>query len=207
VIALPTTLFDRQENHDIQAELRFDLTADEIFAVEAAWGPIRSEAVERLVRMGFPSEQMPQHWHWDWRWKVPKLALRGYRGIAVKIASEVQGLMLVATANYVTRLPPDLNGPLVYVDYIESAPWNVQPLSENPRYRGVGKRLIWAAVRVSQDEGFHGRLGLHSLPQSVEFYERTCGMVRLGPDPDYQGLDYFEMTGERALMILAGGAV
>jgi hypothetical protein len=119
----------------------------------------------------------------------------------------VQGLMLVATANFVAWLPSDRNKPIVYIDYVESAPWNIHPLTDNPRYRGVGKRLIWAAVRVSQDVGFQGKLGLHSLPQSVGFYEGTCGMVRLGPDPNYEGLDYFEMTPEQAQLILIGGVV
>jgi hypothetical protein len=40
----------------------------------------------------------------------------------------------------------------------------------------------------------------------VGFYQKICGMVRLGPDPDYQGLDYFEMTSEQAQLILGGAA-
>lgn len=204
---LPTTLFDRHAGHDVPALLRFDLAADEVLAVEAVWGPVRRAAVERLVGTGFPAEQMPQHWHWDWRSKVPKLSLLAYRGVGIEATGEVQGLILVATANYAARLPGDLGKPLVYVDYVESAPWNVEPLAESPRHGGVGKRLVWAAVRVSRDEGFHGRVGLHSLPQAEGFYEHKCGMVRMGPDPDYHGLEYFEMTRERAQAILAGGGL
>ena len=69
----------------------------------------------------------------------------------------------------------------------------------------LGKRLVWAAVRASFDEGFHGRVGLHSLPQSEAFYEEKCGMVRVGEDPDYNSLVYFELTRELAAAILAGG--
>ena len=60
-------------------------------------------------------------------------------------------------------------------------------------------------MRASVDEGFHGRVGLHSLPQAEEFYEQKCGMTRIGVDPDYESLSYFELTQERAAEILAGG--
>ncbi|VTR96316.1 Uncharacterized protein OS=Methylomonas sp. FJG1 GN=JT25_10440 PE=4 SV=1 [Gemmata massiliana] len=36
-----------------------------------------------------------------------------------------------------------------------------------------------------------GRVGLHSLPQAEDFYNR-CGMTRIGPDPHYYDLVYFE---------------
>jgi hypothetical protein len=202
---LPTTLFDRRSTQTVPATLRFGLTAAEILAVEAVWGLWRRAAVERLVAAGFPQDEMPQHWHWDWGSKVPRLDLLGYRGVGVECDGELQGLMLLSTANHAARLAPEMDHPLVYVDYVESAPWNVSPLAETPRFGGVGQRLIWAAVRASVEEGFHGRLGLHSLPQAEDFYEQKCGMVRVGADPDYESLTYFELTRERAAVILAGG--
>jgi hypothetical protein len=36
-----------------------------------------------------------------------------------------------------------------------------------------------------------GRVGLHSLRQAEDFYAR-CGMTRIGPDPNYYDLTYFE---------------
>jgi len=165
----------------------------------------RRAAVERLVAAGFPEQQMPQHWHWDWGQKVPRLRLLTYRGVGVECAGEMQGLMLIAAAGHAARLPPEMGKPIVYIDYVESAPWNVPPLAEEARFGGVGKRLIGVAVRASSDEGFHGRLGPHSLPQAEAFYEQKCGMVRVGVDPDYESLTYFELTRERAAEILAGG--
>lgn len=41
-----------------------------------------------------------------------------------------------------------------------------------PRLRGVGTALVTAAVALSEDEGFKGRIGLHSLPQAEDFYRR-----------------------------------
>ncbi len=63
-----------------------------------------------------------------------------------------------------------------------------------PRFKGVGTRLLQAAVLRSREEGFEGRLGLHTLPQSQTFYVEVCGMQALGLDADYQGLAYLEFA-------------
>ena len=79
------------------------------------------------------------------------------------------------------------------MDYLEVAPWNVKLISEAlghpPRLRAVGSRLIEAAVRLSIDEGFKGRLGLHSLPESEAFiYTPVCGMTPFGKDAQKEDL-------------------
>ena len=58
----------------------------------------------------------------------------------------------------------------------------------------MGKRLIEAAIRFSLMEEFGGRIGLHSLPQSEQFYEKVCGMTRGEIDLRYEGLRWFELT-------------
>lgn len=130
-----TTLFDRLSRAPVPAQLRFGLTAEEILAVEAVWGPWRTAAVERLVQSGFPEDAMPQHWHWDWAHKVPKLGLLTYQGVGVACDDAMQGLMLIAVANHTARLAPDAGRPVVYVDYLESAPGMCGPW---PRNRGTG---------------------------------------------------------------------
>jgi hypothetical protein len=117
----------------------------------------------------------------------------------------MQGLMMVKTAGCAARLPPDGGQPLVYVDYLEVAPWNLRALTNTPRFGGIGVRLIEAAVRLSRDEGFHGRVGLHSLPQAEAFYRDTCRMVCLGADASYENLPYYELTREKAAAFLSGG--
>ena len=77
--------------------------------------------------------------------------------------------------------------------YIESAPWNNQDITPTPEFRGIGLRLMQAAVQYSLDDGLGGLVGLHSLPRSEPFYIRTCGMVSLGPDAHAGGLVYFEL--------------
>ncbi len=37
---------------------------------------------------------------------------------------------------------------------------------------------------------------IHSLPGAEKFYSKTCQMTSQGSDPAYDGLTYFESTGE-----------
>jgi hypothetical protein len=70
----------------------------------------------------------------------------------------------------------------------------------------VGSLLVRAAIELSREEGFKGRIGLHSLPQSNAWYANMCGMTDLGADPGYSHqLRYFEMTPEQAEAFLAKG--
>lgn len=88
---------------------------------------------------------------------------------------------------------------LVYVEYLETAPWNRKELVDgDSRLSGCGSIMLRAAIELSRAEGFHGRIGLHSLPQANGFYANQVGMTDLGIDKDYQNLRYFEMTEKQA---------
>lgn len=104
-------------------------------------------------------------------------------------------MILLREFGYPARLDPDQGEPLVYVDYLESAPWNLR--AETRRYLGVGQALLKEAARRSIELGYRGRLGLHSLPQVESFYEHKCGLIGCGPDPGYYRLVYFEFTAEQ----------
>ncbi|MGH7138251.1 MAG: hypothetical protein ACREHD_21065 [Pirellulales bacterium] len=168
--------------------------------------PVRDEAVAQMKRRGVPRHLFPQHAHWDWAAKADLLRLLATCAFAIECDGEWQGAMMTSTAGHFARLDPDRGKPGVYVKYIESAPWNLAQLNPAPRYGAIGTRLIEAAVRLSVDENFRGRVGLHSLPNpdTQSFYER-CGMVCLGVDPDVEHLPYYEMTRERATLFLTGG--
>ena len=109
-----------------------------------------------------------------------------------------QGMMIVDMVKYRGRINAQKGKHLVYVEFVESAPWNRAELFDPPRYRGVGSILVRAAVTLSEESEFQGRIGLHSLRQANGFYANTCGMTDLGADPDQQGLHYFEMTPEQS---------
>jgi hypothetical protein len=109
---------------------------------------------------------------------------------------------LIRESGYAARLDTDRGLPLVYVDYLESAPWNLR--SGSRQYLGVGQLLLREAVNRSIELGYRGRVGLHSLPQVEPFYERKCGLVGCGPDSEYYGLVYFEFTAERGTAFAEG---
>jgi len=75
----------------------------------------------------------------------------------------MQGMIEVAKEGYLAKLPAQRASHSL-CRYIETAPWNIKLLEPKPRYGGVGARLIRVATELSLDEGYKGRVGLHSLP-------------------------------------------
>ena len=126
-------------------------------------------------------------------------------GFSIVCNEMTQGMMIVDTVKHRGRIDAQKGQHIVYVEYIESAPWNRAELFDSPRYQGVGSILVAAAVSRSEELEFQGRVGLHSLPQADAFYTDTCGMTDLGPDLNCRGLRYFEMTPIQAQEFIAKG--
>lgn len=101
--------------------------------------------------------------------------------------------MIANVSKYRVRETSQAGQDMVYVDYVETAPWNRDKVVPTPEFGGVGTNFVRVAIQLSRDEGFRGRIGLHSLPQSEPFYRRI-GMLDFGPDATKQNLTYFEMT-------------
>ena len=140
----------------------------------------------------------PEHVHWRWERKVAAVdRLLPYPTLAIEFEGDAQGLMMLKTDGEFAQLPVETGKALVYVVFLATAPWNLPAVVSRPRFRGVGTVLLRSAVETSLDLGFKGRLGLHSLPQSEQFYARL-GMTPLGKDPKKQNLTYFEMTPAQA---------
>lgn len=177
----------------VAARLETDLGPFDLEEIEKVWGPIRREGVRRLLRERGPGA-VPQHWSWDWRRKGGLLRLASYQAMAIFVGDEAQGLMIVEADRNRARLEPDVGRPLVYIDFIEAAPWNVKAIEAAPRYGGVGARLVEAAIRHSRELEFRGRIGLHALPQAERYYREVCGMTEMERDPRKENLRYFEMT-------------
>lgn len=196
---IPTSLLSKATNEPVDAYLVDGVTSDLLVQTEMAWAALRIEGARRVQASG---GDVPEHWHWNWVKKSAKIDLLAYRCFGIECDDEMQGLMLVNTINFASRLQDQRNKPLVYVDYIEAAPWNTKKLTSSPRYGAVGKRLIEAAIRFSFVEEFGGRIGLHSLPQSEQFYENACGMTRGEIDLRYESLRWFELTEVNAKKIL-----
>ncbi|MBN1909930.1 MAG: hypothetical protein JW818_09340 [Pirellulales bacterium] len=169
----------------VEAELHDSILQRHLDDQLSKWKPLTTEHAE-------------EHGHWDWQAKwaffAPQLS---YQSFALECNGRTQGLMIVNTIKR-CRIQQQANKHLVYVEYLEAAPWNRRPIPGETQYKGVGQVMIAAAIQLSIDEGNHGRIGLHSLPQANTFYRDKCGMTDLGPDASYQNLRYFEMTEAKA---------
>jgi hypothetical protein len=168
---------------------------------EASWGPIRRKAAEDALASQDPARinAFPQHFHWDWCKKQGFLSLLSYRSMAIECEGDWHGLSMLDLDSH--RSWFDRKRPLVYVEFLETAPWNIVGFGLPRRFGGVGDQLMRAAVELSIAMGWDGRLGLHSLPQAEAFYRR-CGMSDLGIDPAKENLRYFELTREQASAFL-----
>lgn len=206
VLVSPVVLWNVASGQPEDAELRHAITEKQLADWEAEWVPTLFTALQRLNRAGVARQHWPQSRHWDWRRKTEALqGMLANPGFCIVCGGLTQGMMLADTTMKRCRMPGQQGKNLVYVSFVETAPWNRQEFGDPPRYRGVGSILLGAAIELSTELGFKGRVGLHSLPQSNGYCANFCGMTDLGPDPDYQGLRYFEMTSEQAEAFMEKG--
>jgi hypothetical protein len=196
-------LLDVASDQLVEAELRDAIEEAQIVDWQTKWQPALVTLLQELARKKVPIADWPENWHWNWAQKTAQVAgLLGFHGFCIVCAGVTQGLMRVDLTKS-ARAQSQKGKPLVYIDYLEVAPWNRAEFGSPPRLRGTGTALMLAATELSNQEGFKGRIGLHSLPRANDFYRTNCGMADLGPDPACQNLNYFELTPEQAATLLA----
>lgn len=190
----------------VPATLYDGMTQTQIASATASWQPWVDDYVAVLKQQNVHMEDWPQHAHWNWNRKASSVSgLLAYQLLGIECDGLMQGLMLTGTLGR-CKISNQAGNPLVDVHFLATAPWNLRSFVSQPRFGLVGKILIVAAVQISLDNGFRGRIGLHSLKQAESFYLNDCGMTDLGIDtgPEGQGLRYFETTPEQAKIILNG---
>lgn len=202
----PIFLFSPQSGQPEAAELWDAITEKQLADWEGEWVPELFKALQRLKRAGVERKHWPQSRHWDWRRKTEALqGMLANPGFSIVCGGVTQGMMLVDTTMKRCRLESQKGKNLVYVSFVETAPWNRKELLfDPPRYRGIGAILIRASIELSREQGFKGRMGLHSLPQANSFYANFCGMTDLGADlacPRFEGhliKVYIQQRGDRS---------
>jgi hypothetical protein len=194
---IPIVLVDASTGASVPAELLDRISQANLDDWVSEWRPALRSVVREMRAAGFDSALFPQTAHWDWEQKIRRVqGLLAFRSCAVVAQGKTQGLMRVEL-NHTGRIASQAGKPLVYVEYLEVAPWNRGNLP-GQRFRGVGTALMTAAIDLSLSEEFAGRVALHALPQAESFYRDACEMTDLGEDASYDGLRYFEMTAEQA---------
>jgi hypothetical protein len=202
----PAFLLELATDQAVAAELWDAITEEQLVHWEDEWTPALRDIVERMKTAGVERRLWPQSRHWDWRQKAAAFSgSLANPSFCVMCQGMTQGMMVLDTLHK-ARIPSQVGKELIYVEYLENAPWNRRHFpGDQVRFAGVGSLLLRAAIELSRQEGFKGRLGLHSLPQSNDWYNKTCGMTDLGADVGYQNLNYFEMTPESADAFIAKG--
>lgn len=180
-------LSDCANGVQINSELILGVTIDEVDDATALWSPVLDNLEQSI-------KDRVEHRHWDWSRKARAISQsRGYFIAGVRTQGEMQALVLWDEEFHYTKHPLQLGSPLVYVQFLTTAPWNDREIVTSPRYRGAGTLLLRSVVERSHDLGYKGRLGLHSLPQAERFYSEKCLMDDLGIDA-IKNLRYFEFT-------------
>jgi len=194
-------IWDRAASSLAPARFHEDVTADQLAEAESQWKPFRQAAAQRLLSSGSTPQdvfRLIQHLHWDWLRKAQPLreGLLSVRCFGIEAEDRWQGLVMVELAAHSAELEPDKGKPLAYVEFLESAPWNLAEMTDAPRFGLIGKRLMEAVIRQSIEEGFGGRVGLLALPQAEPFYQ-DCHMAH--PDGLAKlGMNWYELTGKNA---------
>lgn len=193
----PIIVIDGATGQDVEAYLCQPIGETHIADTERHWRPWLSDALARM-----PNPIREESAHWDWRSKMKEYGGQlGFPSFAIEFGGVTQGLMLLNMLES-CRLDMQRGKPLAYVEYLVTAPWNRASLT-TPRYKSIGSIFMGIAIHLSLEEGFDGRIGLHSLPQSCGWYTNKCGMTDLGIDPQKPPLRYFEMTPRQAKAFLS----
>ncbi len=201
-----TYLRHLQTDKLVEAALIEGLTIREVELADLAWSPTIEQTKKLLIKNNVPSDKWPQHLHWDWRNKRKKTNFLNYKWFGIKCNGDWQGLLLLELAQHFCQIKEQKGKPLVYLQYLATAPWNTPALVGEPLYSLVGKIFVTVAIEESIQQEFKGRIGLHSLPQSESYYSKVCKMTDLGKDPTADNLRYFEMTEKHAQKFLNKGA-
>ena len=206
----PIHVVDWTNKELVEAELFDEVTVEHFIETQREWRPVVVEAAKRIVQSELPREAVPRHFHWDWTSKEADLRMLAYCFYGISVRGKLQGLMKLESIGRSGKVASQRGKPLIYVDYLETAPWNIknlmQALGRIPEFGAVGTRLIEAAVRKSIDEGFKGRVALHSLSASERFYLDVCGLTAVGRDATKQNLLWCEFTPEQAERFLEESA-
>lgn len=137
-----------------------------------------------LAAVGEPDEG------WAWEYKLRQAQQSNHHeAYALEEGGLTQGLLYIETHWHRSQLARRKR--LVYVESIESAPWNRTRIEDPPYLRGVGKALLLFARDRSRVLGYEGRVGLHAISEAESFY-RHIKMPEYGADFDKGGLIYFE---------------
>src|SRR5712692_9802646 len=143
-------LLKDQTGRVVDATLILEMTSEEVAGAYADWKPLIDARRRELETQGVPRSNWPQHQHWDWEQKADRYATQlSYRFFGIGCEGEIQAMMLVDLDTKRCRLEEQWGKPLVYIEYLSAAPWNLHDFVAAPHYKGAGTILMRAAIELS----------------------------------------------------------
>jgi hypothetical protein len=193
----PVQIVHRQRRAVVDAEVASGLSVADLAQVDSEWGRYRGQ---------WPDDRVfAENDSWQWKLKAVELSSSSCKFFSVRFGGSIQGLLMLDLNPVPSRSWAHAGEPHLYVEYLESAPWNQVEHGEGiESYARVGIALLTVAVRVSMEAGCEGRIALHSLAQSEGFYRAR--FEDLGLDA-LENLRYFELRTDQASRLLSGGAL
>jgi hypothetical protein len=183
--SFPSLIEHVRDETCVFVDVMLDFSPAKIARIEKLWAPVRRQLPAHV-----------EHLYWSWNRKKDDFT---YRLIAVMCEGRCEGLL---AANRTLRRSRTQQCDILYVAYVESAPWNHPHFPGGAEFRGVGTNLMMGAILVSQQLQAAGAIGLHSLNSSRAAYLHW-GMTNFGRDPQCEDLTYFEFSSEHAIEFLA----
>jgi hypothetical protein len=113
--------------------------------------------------------------------------------------ARTEALMNVG-CGHVVRCDVGHRKPLVYVGFLEVAPWN-NPKTPARVFKGLGPLLLRAACQLSVENGCGGRVGLHAV-REAEAFSRGMNFTSMDCPSEYNEL-YMELEELGASALLA----
>jgi hypothetical protein len=208
-------LYSPADDCDCEIQVFDEVDATHVGFINREWMPIlksqRQLAAIRFKQLGKSTNDEWQHLlgeygapdsHWNWdNLAKPGVVRTTHRSFSVLTGDEVEAVMVVDLTQR-CEIGEQNGEHLVYVENLAVAPWNREEIQSPRRLGGLGKVMLALAVKLSESEGWKGRVGLHSLSQSESFYEK-CNMTCVKNDPNYEDLWYFEFTPAQAKEFLS----
>ena len=122
---VPVQIVECATRELVEAELFDELSGDTKNV--AARGSCRGQTVGPG---GAPGQIVPRLFHWDWSSKEGELQVLAFSFFGITCNAKLQGLMKLDLTGRAARLPAQKGKPVVYVDYLETAPWNIKALMQ-----------------------------------------------------------------------------
>lgn len=179
------------------------IDTDNLAHIEGRWRPMFEQRKLEAKATGETLSDInaeDQHWQWGQKAIVAIQDPLVFEIFVLECAGNTQAVMLVRKGGpkCFSRHPAHPRAPLIYVDFLSTAPWNRPKLVKEPVYKGCGRILISTAISLSFEEEMQGRIGLHSLQKAEGFYRDQIGLTDFGEDNNYGGLRYFELPSSGA---------